>query len=542
MYHNCSYSEMPEQKSDTKKVAPSHIFWYAKTKTNNDGEMTILPGSIEIDLVEFLQFLYDQGFRFTKIFDNGVLYQVRNNKILEEIETSQVRQFVVKWIQALGEEIQCNSRNGSIQGTIHPKLLLEKIIKGVGFYFDTKKLEAYLGPREQVTMNQDTDGNKFIYFQNGYLHINARGMEFMNYTELTGYIWASEIIPRDFDIELGKDEKYEGTVPRFFYLVANGSDPKDIDKEEKERRMSRMVDLCRIAGYLSHAYTDYTLKCPLLTDSRMSASNEPNGRSGKTLFMRMVGGMLCADPRKPGQKTCLEISGKNFDPADTFRYGQASHETKLIYINDVKRKFDPQNLFNDITDGLEVNKKNQQPFKILVKMAIIANMSIDLSGESSQDRFCVFEFAPYFSLRYRPSDEFGHFFFRDWDHKNYCQYYWFMAKCIQRFFSEGSTLPDPESINYSARVLREHTSREFIEYMEQVWRPEADAEYNIKEKYEEFLQQYNDWIKRKLLQARFTEWVKKYMNHSTQWANFSDENGVNSKRDAQNRYVIFRKS
>lgn len=500
------------------------IWWYAKTKYDREQErQTLVKGTVEIDLIDFLQWLYDEGFRYTKINDNGVLFKVSSSKILEEIEVSEVRQHVVRWVQSLPEELICNSRDQELQGTINRKLLLGKIVAGVGYFFDTKKLEAYLGPRDKFTFCQDSAKDKFVFFQNGYLHINGRGIEFCDYKELPGYIWASEIIARDFMPSVLKG-KNKCVVEDFFWLVASD---QDLPVEEKE---SRFQNLRIIAGYLMHSFTRYKLKAILLTDSRMSESNEPNGRSGKTLFAKMCGGLLCPDPNKPA-KTFVDIPGKNFDPSDKHRYDRASHETKLIMLNDVKRGFKTECLFNDITDGLEVNKKNQQPFMIQSKMLVISNLSIDLGGDSNQDRFCVFEFSSYFNKQHTPQKEFGQWFFEDWDDVAFSKYYLFMASCVQSFFKSGCQLPEVESQTYKSRILAEHTSREFLDFLKNDWRPVEGQWYETKAYYEKFVQIFPDYSK--LPQKRFTEWIKKYMKLSGEYEPWKEDENLKRSPDGK---------
>jgi hypothetical protein len=210
------------------KEAPANYrpWWYAKLIFNKQKESWSIDTSrIEIDLIEFLDFLYENGFRYSKVYENGILFRITNNRILEEIETAQVRQFVVKWINELPDDVICHSRDGQLESTIPRKMLMAKVIAGVGYFFDTKKLEAYLGPKEKFDMCYDERNLKYAYFKNGYLCINGRGIEFMQYEELPGYIWASEIIQHDFDMELAKDPKDSGQVKRFFDLVANGALP-----------------------------------------------------------------------------------------------------------------------------------------------------------------------------------------------------------------------------------------------------------------------------------------------------------------------------
>jgi hypothetical protein len=294
-------------------------------------------------------------------------------------------------------------------------------------------------------------------------------------------------------------------------------------------RAGRLTDLCIIAGYLAHSFNKYKLKATLLTDARISDTAEPNGRSGKTLFMRLVGGFLCADPISPGQKTFVEIAGKNFDPTNQFRYDKASHETKLICINDIKRNFNTEYLFNDITDGLEVNKKNQQPFMLLVKMAVLTNLPVNLPGDSNIDRFVVFEFSDYFNRLHSPIKEFKNMFLTDqWSPTDWNQYYYFMARCVLTFFQNGSELPNPELINYTHRNLVQQVGPELMEYIEEEWQPNTGEWYDLKTLFNNFVNEYPGFAK--MAQRKFTEKIQKYMSECGKYKKYNKDDNYKKER------------
>jgi len=55
------------------KAAQYHTWWYAKTKFDKESEKWVLnKDKLEIDIIEFLDWLYLEGYRYTKIYDNGI--------------------------------------------------------------------------------------------------------------------------------------------------------------------------------------------------------------------------------------------------------------------------------------------------------------------------------------------------------------------------------------------------------------------------------------------------------------------------------------
>jgi hypothetical protein len=163
-------------------------------------------------------------------------------------------------------------------------------------------------------------------------------------------------------------------------------------------------------GYYLHQYTEYKLKALVLTDGS-SEADEANGRTGKTLFCRLIGHMVSADPQDPTIKSYVEINGKDFDPRDKHKYGKAGPDTKLLILNDLKPYFKLDPIYNDITDFQTVDKKNMQPFNIRAKMILTKNRTLNLQGSSDRDRVLEFEFSDYFGENRTPEQEFGHWFF-----------------------------------------------------------------------------------------------------------------------------------
>jgi hypothetical protein len=92
----------------------------------------------------------------------------------------------------------------------------------------------------------------------------------------------------------------------------------------------------------------------------------------------------------------------------------APFNTQIIHIADLKPNTPFSIFYNDITEGIVVEQKNEKPFIIKAKILLSTNQTIKLEGASDYDRCIEFEFSNYFSDKYKPEQEFGHWFFRDW--------------------------------------------------------------------------------------------------------------------------------
>lgn len=484
----------------------TNYFAFWQVVTDQGGQFK----DIKINYLDLYQLIGEFGFYRFRVQDQPIFIHIRDHRIIKEVQISDIKNAVLDYIDNLPEDVNCPK--GGLQ--FKSRMIKEKLIRSISTYFDKEKLDI-IRPPQDIIFNQDTRTEKFLYFLNGFLRITAEKIQFLKYELLPGYIWESEVIQRIYTASQ-RDE--EGPVKKFFQLVSAGAD--------------RYESLKIITGYLLHYYFNYKRRAVLLTDSTLD-QGEANGRTGKTLYGKLVGGVMCPNPLKQGG-TFVDIAGKGFDPTDKYRYSKANHDTKLIMLNDLKRNFDVDYLYNDITEGITVDKKNMQPYLIDSKMILTTNKTVKLEGASSQDRFIVFEFSDHFTPDHSPQQEFGHWFFADWKDKEFNHYYYFMALCAQAFFKTGENIPRPRAINLERRTLMDHTAPEFVEWVEESLKPAPGEWYDKKYLFTSFVDQYPDFTK--LPQRKFTEWLKRYINLTPKYKTFSRDN---EERDATTRRVRF---
>lgn len=471
---------------------------------------------IHIDQLQFCEFLYSAGFRRFDIEDDHIFVQIVEDRIIKPVTITHIQDYVYSWLDELP---------GDVDGEgLTPAQIKVKILSGVSFYFNKQRL-FYLKPRQPIIFNRDTIISKYVYYLNGYVKITAGHIEFNTYDQLSGYIWHSQQLQRSF--VPGIPIKGRNMVRDFLYYVSGHS-------------KNRMDDLCIAIGYYLHDFTDYKLKALLLTDSGSEDEQDANGRTGKTLFCRLIGHMITPDPNDPTLKTYVEINGKDFDPRDKHKYSACSIDTKLVIINDLKRFFDVDLLYNDITEGLTVDRKNMQPFKIRPKIILTTNKTVKIEGRSSADRFIEFEFSEYFNAEHTPENEFGHWFFRDWSQLHWNCYDIVMHQCIQQYFQNGTKLNDPEQINLNARKLTEQTSPEFLEFVREVWRPHTNQEYDKRHYFELFRSEFPDFANPKFSQRRFTQWFKYFCNFTPGIDNY--KKSTHERRSATGSCYVFHSS
>ena len=324
------------------------------------------------------------------------------------------------------------------------------------------------------------------------MQVNKNNWELLDYSKLKGYIWHNQIINKDFEY-INMFERTSQNLPvfaQFMYYISGNQ--------------NRFLSLCSIIGYNLHNFFDTKLKATILTDS--SITDEANGRTGKTLLCNAFKYL----------KPYIELNGKDFDIANKYKYSKCSIDTQILHINDAKQYFNFEFLYNDITEGITVDKKNEKPFNLKVKMLLSTNKTIKIDGASSKDRCIEFELTERYNNNYQPKDDFKHWFFTDWDGNEWSEFYNFMMYCICIYFDKG--LVEPEQINLGKRKLLDETCPEFVEFIN-------EKEIIPNEKYSrnlwhnEFLNNYPD-LKTNKYQSQikaFTKYLKAFCEYGSKY-------------------------
>lgn len=469
------------------KKQVSKKFWYAELDKEGNYK------SCKIDHKKYIEFIHSLGYRR---FDQGNdFFFVRiKNKVIEEVKKHRIKDEVIHYIEKLPEEFLKNSK-------VSRHDLLAKFYTSPAIYFSELKF-SLLMPEVDLILNEDTKGESFIYYQNGFVACTASGYELKPYNLLNRHIWKNQIKEREFF-------KYsrEGMFAKFVFNISG----------QKEDRYAALKTLI---GYCLHSYYESKLKAINLTDSTISDVAE--GRTGKTLLGRGIEKI----------KNLCEISGKDFDPTNKHKYQDCRLDTQIVFLNDIKKNFRFENLFNDISDHITVDQKNLQPFNIKAKMLISSNDTFRAEGASAKDRLIEFELSEHYNNDYSPADEFGQWFFTEWSSEEWSSFDNFMMSCISDYLKLG--VVEAKSINLGKRKQIEHTNKEFVAWMDEkietgYIKPEFD--YDKKDLHNEFLEAYPEykeekWLKR---QSNFSKYLKTYAANSETLSNKVDERRTNGK-------------
>lgn len=484
-----------ESLPEVQKIEP---FYKLKTDTNEEDKTYIK--DVIINYTEWIELLYSFGFRRFDIGKNYIFVKI-DKKIIAEVTITQIQDYFIAYLKTL-----------IIEPAIG-KLLIDKFYKNPAYYFCTNRL-SLLNPNDKIVFNADTQNESFTYFKNGFVRVTREGWNLCDYSELNGYIWKEQILDKDFQFIDYKTSLENYPVFANFMFNISGKDEE------------RFQSLCSITGYNLHSYFETKLKATILTDSAISEDAE--GRTGKTLYAKALGQI----------KRYVEIAGKDFKSDEKYKYSACSLDTQIIHINDAKKYIDFECFYNDITEGVTVERKNQQPFNVQVKMIISTNKTIKMEGGSSKDRSIEFELANHYSDKYSPQDEFKHWFFRDWDNEEWSRFYNFLIFCQWVYFKDG--LIEPLQINLNKRKLLDHTCAEFVEFMENEPIP-FNTTMDRKKLHDSFLEAYTDCKTDKFKNQlkTFTKWLILYARYTTGFAEIKKEKDLG--RSNNMNWIIFYK-
>ena len=338
-------------------------------------------------------------------------------------------------------------------------------------------------PAKQVEFRKDRKDAMQLYYQNCIVKITSNGVTTHKYTELNGYIWESQILPRDY-------EKCEiSTTANFCRFISNISN----------HDQNRVDAVCSALGFYLHNFKSETY-CPAIILNDEVISDNPEGGTGKGLLFQAIGTFI----------KMLQINGKKFTFEKNFLFQRCTSDTKLIFFDDVKKNFDFEQLFSIITEGIEVEKKGKDElyytFEDSPKIGISTNYALRGTGNSHDRRKFELEISQYYTKKNTPEKEFGHMMFKsNWPRSEWVQFDNYMIRCCQRYLQFGFV--DQVLIHLPEKKLIAQTNTKFILFMNDFdfkTTPRADLYNSFISKFDEFLTQ--KYFSKQL----FSKWIEVY--------------------------------
>lgn len=435
----------------------------------------------KIDPLKYKSFLELNGFK--KYFPSGsqkpTWVYVRSNKVVET-SVERLKDFVLDRLLELGE-IDVWKYCVNFQNIFSENFLT--MLSSI-----------------ELDMLRDNKNESFIAYQNGILKITKHEAVLIDYIDVDGYVWESQIIKRDFI-------KTDNNTNEYQKFINNISSEEPLPFE------------C-VIGYLLSTYKNKTNNKAIILNDEVISDN-PEGGTGKGLFVQGL---------RQIRKVAI-LDGKSFDDKKSFPYQTVSQDSQVLVWDDVKRNFDFESKFSLVTEGITIERKNKDAIKLSVeespKILISTNYAIKGAGNSHDRRRHEMEVSQYYGDKITPYNEFGHQLFDDWSDDMYARFDNYMVHCIQKYLLHG--LISQTAKNIKLRKFIAETSMEFYEWIEEDGVFPLNIRKDKAQAFAEFISDNPDfsrWLKRKT----FNLWIKKYAN----FKNIEYKDG----KTALNRWIV----
>lgn len=409
-----------------KQEEDDDAFWYWDSEKE---KLTIL-------YTRFARFLEKNGFGLYFYDKQSSIFRLvlNDNNRLEEASTERIKKFIETHIKNIG-----------IDGVEYTEeMLLELIYKNKNLFAET--LFEYLH-HVNIDFLKDTKDTAYLPFKNGIIEIKADGVRLRKYGEINKVIWRNDII--DFHIDIDPNEETTCEFADFVQKITGGDN-------------DRLLQAISLFGYELHKFKDPARPYALILGEETDDEGKGGG-TGKGIFSKAIEHISQVET----------IDGKTFSPGKkNFAYQRVKLNTRNIIIQDVPQYFDFSVMYNLITEGITIEKKNQDelyiPFADSPKIIITTNYAINDSSNHAKRRLRTIEFSNHFSPAHTPLDEYGHLLFDDWDKDEWNRFYNFCFIAI-KFYLEKGIHELPQSAKFKTKKLKtafgEDFTDWFIEYL-----------------------------------------------------------------------------
>jgi len=428
-------------------------FWFLNEKNK-----------VQVDLLKYKLFLERNGFKkfFPADCQKPTWVKIISNKVTET-SIEKIKDFVLDFLLKR-KEIETWKYCANYPNLFSDKMLL--------------MLDSV-----ELMMLRDTKFKSYFAFKNGILEVDKDKYKLIDFIDVHGYIWESQIIQRDWD----GLEFFENEYQQFVKNISN-NEPIAIE--------------CSI-GYLLSTYKNKMNNKAIILNDELISTN-PEGGTGKGLFVQGL---------RQIRKVSI-LDGKTFDDKKSFPYQTVSPETQILVFDDVLKNFNFENKFSLVTEGMTLERKNKDAIKLKVedspKMVISTNYAIKGEGNSHDRRRHELEIAQYYGKNLTPYDEFGKQLFDDWELEDFKKFDNYMIYCLMAYLKNG--LIKQNSKNLKLRKFIAETQMEFYEFAEDMELLPRNKRNNKTELYNKFIDEYQDF--KKWLQVKtFVKWIDKYCKY-----------------------------
>lgn len=407
-----------------------------------------------------------------------------------------------------------------------------------------------------------------FYFEDCWVEVTAEGITRHRYDELAHCVWKSSIIPHRFQSagEMFSVENMEGKdiivlneknvmKSPFAQFVVNTCRLHWRKEEELHQELSQEESLeenqcfkSRIAcmGYLLHDHMVASMAvAPIMQDNYVSESTtDSNGRSGKSLFDRGARQL----------KSSVRIDGRKKNLLESqFLYEQVNESTRLIAFEDCHKDFNYDAFYEDLTDGITIEKKGvpkySLPFVESPKLLFSTNFVIKATDPSTIARLWKQPFSDYYHVATRHNDyretrtvrsDLGMELFDT----SYKEDYWqadftFMMQCLTYYLSLPCNERKVEAPlhNIEKREQLATVGMELYQWLEENLTPES-GNLNRAIKAQEFYGLFLAGTGSKFYsQRKFTQRIKEFCMDTSHHILYNPKEITHARKDGE-RYVL----
>jgi hypothetical protein len=354
------------------------------------------------------------------------------NNVLKSITISDVRNFIgqhIKSIKDAGERAKVENA----------------ILKDIGKLITDATLQTYL---EYVEYNAKYDTSDVMYFafKNGVIEVTANDISITNYKDADGFFWDSEVNKHNYEIKKdAENNSYADLISKITMDANLQESPKNY------------IWLRWLIGYSLHRrdrLQGAEKRMVILTENNIDPETA-NGGSGKNLVFEGLTYL----------RKGVVTGGVVFNTGSTFAFQNCNLDTHLYAVSDPKH-FRLEHIYEYITGGVWVEKKNKQPFKVYPRIWGLFNTMIKGADDSDIRRMHVCIVSQFFNSGNLGRDYFKKELFTDFSENEWNSFYTFLFECCQLYLANKNDPPAYAPDGFLENKIELNTSTIFARFCE----------------------------------------------------------------------------
>lgn len=354
------------------------------------------------------------------------------NNVLKAITISDVRSYIgqhIKSIKDAGERAKVENA----------------MLKDIGKIITDATLQTYIEHTEHRA-KYDNATTMYFAFKNGIVEVTAENITLSKYSDAGGVFWENEVNKHSYEI---KDDPFNNGYADLISKVTMTADLQESPENYKW--------LCWLIGYSLHRRERLQG-----TEKRMVILSENNidhetadGGSAKNIAFEGLGFL----------RPSVVTGGVVFNTSSTFAFQNCNLDTHLYAVSDPKN-FRLKDIYEYITGGVWVEKKNKQPFKVYPRIWGLFNTIPKGADDSDIRRMYICIVSQFFNAGNLGRDYFKKELFTDFNTAEWNSFYTFLFRCCQQYLASVGSPPIHSPAGFLENKLELNTSAIFAKFCE----------------------------------------------------------------------------